>query len=136
MQSIDMAELILDAYQLADELKESPEVQEYLIRKKQMEQCSEAQKLILEFQQAKILFEETKRFGIFHPNYHEAKERAEALQEYMKNQAEIRAFQEAEKRLDQLLFEISNMVAKAVSNSIKVPNDLAVTTGKKKACSV
>ncbi|WP_044642233.1 YlbF family regulator [Risungbinella massiliensis] len=136
MKSIDMAELILDAYQLADELKESPEVQEYLIRKKQMEQCSAAQKLIQEFQQAKLLFEETRRFGIFHPNYHEAKERAEALQRYMNEQAEIGAFQEAEKRLDQLLFQISNMLAKAVSNSIKVPNDFALTAGKKKACSI
>lgn len=124
MNSIDMAEIILEAYQLADELKNSPEIKEYLLRKKQMEQCSEAVSLIKEFQIAKEHYEEAKRFGIFHPNYYEAKERAEALQQDLFKQEQIRAFKEAEEKVELLLFQISRTIAEAISPSIKVPNDL------------
>lgn len=131
MESIDMAEIILEAYQLVDEIKQSPEVQEYLARKREMEESPEASKLIAEFQRVKELYEETRRFGIFHPDYHQVREKVKTIQKNMLEQKEIQAFKQAETKLDVMLYEISKMIAKAISPSIKVPHNQAPLLLKK-----
>lgn len=125
MGTLDMSEILLDAYHLADQINESEEVRNYLILQKRMQEDPEAQKMIREFQKIKELYEDAKRFGIFHPNYHEAKEKAEVYQKKMHSHPVIGAFLEAEKKLDLLLYEVSSVIARSVSESIKVPaNDL------------
>lgn len=121
MKTIDMTELLSDAYQLADEINKSQEVQNYLLSQKKLQEDQEAQKLIWEFQKKKELYEETKRFGIFHPNYHEAKKEAEGFQEQLRNNPRIRDFLDAEEKLDRLLYQISHTIAKSVSNQIHIP---------------
>ncbi|SFX45401.1 Cell fate regulator YlbF, YheA/YmcA/DUF963 family (controls sporulation, competence, biofilm development) [Thermoactinomyces sp. DSM 45891] len=121
MKTIDMTELLSDAYDLADEINKSHEVQCYLNSQAELQEDAEAQKLIREFQKQKELYEETKRFGIFHPNYHEAKQKIEEVQTQLRNNLVIRQFLEAEERLDQLLYQISSTIAKSVSHQIHIP---------------
>ncbi|MFC7441320.1 YlbF family regulator [Laceyella putida] len=121
METLDMTELLLGAYKLADKINESEEVKRYLECQRRLQEDEEAQRIIKEFQQIKDRYEEAKRFGIFHPNYHEAKEAAFRYQKEMRNHATIRAFLKAEEELDSLLHEVSLMIAQAVSDSIKVP---------------
>jgi len=125
METLDMSEILMDVYQLADEINRSEEVKAYLACKKKMQQDPEAQKLIREFQRVKELYKEAQRFGIFHPNYHEAKEKAEAFQKKLCTHPTICAYLEAEEKLDELLYHVSLTIARAVSPSVKVPaNDL------------
>lgn len=121
MKTIDMTELLSDAYQLADEINKSQEVQDYLCSQRKLQEDPEAQRLIWEFQKKKELYEETKRFGIFHPNYHEAKQEAEGFYEQLRNNPLIREFLDAEEKLDRLLYQISHTIAKSVSNQIHIP---------------
>jgi cell fate (sporulation/competence/biofilm development) regulator YlbF (YheA/YmcA/DUF963 family) len=131
MGSLDMAQLLLEAYELADSINESEEVKRYLACKKRLEEDPEAQSLIRKFQKIKELYEEAKRFGIFHPNYHEAKEQAEAFRNTMRSHPVIRDYLEAEERLDQLLYAVSLTIAHSVSDSIKVPANDPVDGVKK-----
>ncbi len=124
MKSLDMYELIDAAHQLADHINHSNEVISYLELKKTLESDKEAQSIRDAFRKVKEEFEETKRFGIFHPNYHEAKEKMEHFQEQIKTHPLIGEYLQAEEAVEQLLYQISVLVAKSVSETIKVPNDL------------
>lgn len=118
-----MSEILLETYRLADQIKQSDEVQEYIKCKERMENDQEAQQLIRQFQKVKEQFEEAQRFGIYHPNYHEAKERIEAFQKQLKAHPVIGAYLEAEEKLDRLLYLISKTLAHSISPSIKVPSN-------------
>ncbi len=123
VKPLDMTELLIDAYQLADEINESEEVKNYLRLKKAMQEDAQVQKLIQNFQKIKMEYEEAQRFGIFHPDYHQAKQRAEEFQRKMTEHPLIAAYLEAESKLDQLLYEISTAIAHSVSESIKIPSN-------------
>jgi cell fate (sporulation/competence/biofilm development) regulator YlbF (YheA/YmcA/DUF963 family) len=132
METLDMATILLEAYQLADKINESPEVEEYLRTKRRLSEDQEAQKLIREFHKVKDQFEEAQRFGIFHPNYHEAKEMAVQWQKKLRKHPTIRSYLVAEEQLDRLLHEVSRTIAHAVSESVKVPgNDPVFPIGTK-----
>jgi cell fate (sporulation/competence/biofilm development) regulator YlbF (YheA/YmcA/DUF963 family) len=121
MGTLDIAEILQDVYQLADQINQSEEVQNYLALQKQVEESAEAQKLIQAFQKVKELHEEAQRFGIFHPNYHEAKERVKIVQQKLYAHPILRAYLLAEEKMDQLLYQVSVLIARSVSDSIKIP---------------
>lgn len=123
MASLDMTEILQETYRLADQINESQEVTRYLQLKKQLREDAQAQALIREFQKKKERFEECQRFGHFHPDYHAAKEEAEAFQRRMWEHPLIAAYLEVEAELDQLLYQVSLTIAHAVSESIKVPKN-------------
>jgi cell fate (sporulation/competence/biofilm development) regulator YlbF (YheA/YmcA/DUF963 family) len=131
VESLDMSEILIAAYQLADCINESEEVNNYLYYKKQLQEDQEAQKLIREFQDVKALFEEAQRFGIFHPNYHEAKEKAESFQKKLNHHPKIAAYLEAEEKLDQLLYDVSATIAHCISDTIKIPTNDPKLLGKR-----
>lgn len=135
--SLDMSEILLDAYHLADQINESDEVKHYLRLQQELQQSHEAKKLIEQFQKAKELYEETQRFGIFHPDYQEAKEKVKNTYEKLQTHPLIGSFLEAEDRLDQLLYQVSVTIAHAVSKSIKVPtNGIKLVDRKARHCQV
>lgn len=132
MKSLDMAEILTEAYQLADLILESEEAKRYLQLKERMNADSEVQKLLGEFRQKKEKFEEARRFGHYHPDYHAAKEEAESFREKLARHPLIAEFLRAEEQLDRLLNEVSRTIAHAVSESVKVPiNDPQPTKGRK-----
>jgi cell fate (sporulation/competence/biofilm development) regulator YlbF (YheA/YmcA/DUF963 family) len=121
MNTINMADLLLEAYDLADAINESEEVRRYLAAKRRIQEDKQAQRLIREFQRKKELFDDAQRFGHFHPDYHKAKEEAEAFLRRMRENPVIGEYMEAEEQLDELLGEVSRIIAHSVSDRIKVP---------------
>ncbi|MDR6225268.1 YlbF family regulator [Desmospora profundinema] len=121
MNTLDMSEILLEAYQLADHINECKEVKQYLELKQRIEKDDEAQRLIAGFRRKKDRFEEAQRFGHFHPDYHAAKKEAEAFLKEMEKHPLIGRYLEAEEQVDRLLSEVSRTLAQAVSDSIKVP---------------
>ncbi|GGE19199.1 regulatory protein YlbF [Marinithermofilum abyssi] len=121
MNTINMADLLLEAYDLADAINESEEVRRYLAAKRRVQEDAQAQRLIREFQRKKELFDDAQRFGHFHPDYHKAKEEAEAFLRRMRENPVIGEYMEAEEQLDELLGEVSRIIARSVSDTIKVP---------------
>lgn len=122
-RTVDMAEVLLCAYDLGDMVNNSIEVANYLYWKERMQQHPDVQRLIIKLNSKKELFEETQRFGHFHPNYHAAREEVEAVQEEMQQIEAVRRFTEAESSLDRMLYEMSETIAHSVSQTIKVPSN-------------
>jgi len=118
---LDMAEILMEAYQLADLIIESEEVKRYLQVKERMDADPEVRRLIGEFRRKKEKFEETQRFGHFHPDFHAAREEAESFREKLVEHPLIAEFLRAEEQLDRLLNEVSRTISQAVSESIEVP---------------
>lgn len=122
MNSLDFHELIDEAQQLGNQINHSQEVLLYLKLKQEVQTDQEAQLMMRTFEKIKAEFEETKRFGIFHPNYHEAKEKMANYQEKLNNHQLIGQFLQAEEQVEQLLYQISYLVARSISKEVKVPN--------------
>lgn len=126
---LDMAALLTAAYDLGDMINQSADAADYLYWKGQLEQDEEAQALIRRFRKAKERFEECSRFGRFHPDYHEAKREAAELQRQLDECVTVRRFKAAEQALDGMLHEIAILIARAVSEDIKVPDGGTVQAG-------
>lgn len=127
--TIDMSAILLGAYELADMIKLSAETADYLYWKRLVEENEEVGRLTKEFAKQKERFAECERFGHYHPNYHEALEKVKKVQAQLDALEPVRRFKEAENRLDELLYEISQLVARSVSDTIKVPSNDPLASG-------
>lgn len=131
-QELDTANLLLHAYEIGEMINCSAEVADYTRWKKAVEQDSEILKAVAVFAKAKQSFEDCERFGHFHPDYHAALEVVNKAQHQLDTFDAVRRFKEAESRVDDLLYRVSMTIAKAVSDSIKVPSNNPLPT--KKSC--
>ncbi|MFD2670217.1 YlbF family regulator [Marinicrinis sediminis] len=121
--ALDLSVLMMESYELADLIKRSQEMKAYLYWKEQLAASEEAQKGIRELDREKESFREYERFGHFHPSYHEGMERVKAVEQKLHTLEVVQAFMKSEEELDQLLYEVSKLIAHSVSDSIKVPSN-------------
>lgn len=121
-ESVDYTELITRAYALGDMIKQSDLVDKYLYWKQQVASDEEVKRISARLSQAKEKYAECERFGRFHPDYHEALNQMYAVQEELNQIAAVQHFKAAERELDELLHEIACMIARSVSESVKVPD--------------
>jgi len=118
---IDMAGLLTAAYELGDMINRSADTADYAYWKSQVQQNEEVKQLVKKFDKAKEKFEECQRFGRFHPDYHAAKDEVTAIQRQLDEHDCVQRFKRAEQALDELLHDVSSLIARAVSEDIKVP---------------
>lgn len=121
--TLDMASLLLKAYDLGDTILASEPVSNYLYWKSQVAANSNVIALQREFDKAKELFDECQRFGRFHPNYHEAKDKVKEVERKLDEIPAVAKFKQYEQELDELLHEVSLVIARSVSETIKVPSN-------------
>ncbi|MCE5167924.1 YlbF family regulator [Paenibacillus profundus] len=131
-----MAVLLTNAYELGDMINQSAEVAEYLYWKERVDSSEAVKDLVREFSRKKERFEEAERFGHFHPDYHKAQEEVLAVQSQLDAIEEVSYFKQAEQAVDELLHRLSETIAFAVSDTIKVPgNDPQPSGGCGNGCS-
>lgn len=123
IETIDMAELIEQSYDLGYMINQSQEVTQYLEAKQRMEQDEEAARLLRLFERKKEAYEEVQRFGKYHPDYTRISTEVRELKRSIEMLDSIQAFKKAETRLDEMLYRISRTIANAVSESVKVPSN-------------
>jgi cell fate (sporulation/competence/biofilm development) regulator YlbF (YheA/YmcA/DUF963 family) len=128
LQSLDMTTILLETYEIADMIKNSAEVADYLYWKQIVEQDEEVQHRVRQFQKKKELFEECQRFGHYHPDYHAAQAEIEKAQAYLEELEMVRKFKSAEEALDEMLHSVSTTIARSVSENIKVPSNNPLPT--------
>jgi len=121
--ALDMSAVLMQAYDMGDMINSSAEVADYLYWKALVESSAEVREMQREFAKQKERFAECERFGHYHPNYHEALEAVQAVQDRLDQIEAVRRFKEAERQLDDLLYTVSATIAHAVSDSIKVPSN-------------
>lgn len=121
--ALDMSAVLLRAYELGDLILASSEAADYFSSKQALAKDGAAQLLVRKLAGKRELFEECQRFGHFHPEYHRALDEVKAVQEELDALPSVHAFKAAEERLDDLLFEVSAIVAHSVSDTVKVPSN-------------
>jgi len=119
---VDFTELLSRAYALGDMIKRSDLTESYVYWKQQVGKDEEAERLSRRLLLAKEKFAECERFGRFHPDYHEALNQVYTVQDEIDQVESVRRYKAAEQSLDELLHEISYLVARSVSESVKVPD--------------
>jgi cell fate (sporulation/competence/biofilm development) regulator YlbF (YheA/YmcA/DUF963 family) len=122
-QTLDMSAILMQAYDLGDMIKVSAETADYLYWKQRKDNDPQVAELVKLLFKKKDLFEECQRFGHFHPDYHAALEQVQAIQDQLDGLEAVKRFKEAEQRLDNLLYNISQTIAHSVSETIKVPSN-------------
>ncbi|GAB2702429.1 YlbF family regulator [Paenibacillus thermoaerophilus] len=127
---LNLTELLAQAQEIGDMILASKEVQEYLYWKRAVRADSEAQQAVRRFQRQKERFEECQRFGHYHPEYHKALEQAQQAERELERVESIARFKAAEAALDELLHAVSETIAHAVSDSVKVPGNNPQPTRK------
>ncbi|GAB6929727.1 hypothetical protein JCM10914A_37100 [Paenibacillus sp. JCM 10914] len=123
LNTVDMAEVLTYAYEIGDMINASVEVADYLYWKQAVERDAAVQGLVRLLDTKKELFEETQRFGHFHPNYHSAQDEVSKVEAELELLEPVARFKQAEKNLDDLLHSMSERIAFSVSETIKVPSN-------------
>lgn len=120
MTSTDI-DLIEEAYVLSSMVTQSEVFKEYHGCKYKLSNDKEAQSLIKEFVKIKDSYEDVQRFGKYHPDYDRISKEVREVKRKLDLNDTIAKFKAAEKNLDALLIEISTIIAREVSETIKVP---------------
>lgn len=94
---------------------------QYKKAKKELDEDVEAQIIIAQFIQMKEKYEEVQRFGKYHPDFKTVSTEMRELKRELDLHETIANFKQAENDLEQLLNEVSRIIADAVSPHIKVP---------------
>lgn len=88
----------------------------------------ESQKLIKAFNDIKVHYEEVERFGRYHPDYNEIMRDVRSTKREMDMNDKVAQFKIAERNLQRLLDDVSELIAHSVSEQIMVPKDGAALT--------
>lgn len=89
---------------------------------------------IEQFSRLKDQYEEVQRFGRYHPDYKEVMLATRTAKRDMDMDEHVAAFRRAETNVQQLLDDISLLVARAVSEHIKVPGAGSVFSSGCSSC--
>ncbi|WP_257350580.1 YlbF family regulator [Pseudalkalibacillus decolorationis] len=119
--TLEGVEILEEAEQLAVILAHSDVAIQYKQAKYNLTVDTEAQKMIREFTRLKELFEEVQRFGKYHPDYKTVSTEIRVLKRELDLNDTVSAYKQSEKELENLLNEISGVIAGKVSSNIKVP---------------
>src|SRR5699024_9029090 len=88
----------------------------------------EAQHLIKQFNRLKEDYEDIQRFGSYHPDYRDIMRNVRRAKRKMDMNDKVAAFKVAERQLQELLDDVSELIAHSVNHDIKVPREGAFLT--------
>lgn len=95
----------------------------------------EAQGLIKAFTSMKDHYEDVQRFGHYHPDYHEIMTKVRSAKRKMDMHPTVTAFKVAEREYQTFLDDISDVIAKSVSDTVMVPRDGLSISSSGSGCS-
>lgn len=121
MTYLDMAEVFKHTDMLSAMIVQSDIAEEYRMSKRDLEADREVKILIQDFNHKKDLYEDVQRFGIYHPDYQRIRREVFECKRALEKHPTVARFKKAEKELEELLYEISLLLAEPISEDIKVP---------------
>ncbi len=118
----------------ADELSQlilqSEVMHEYRVASNALENDEEAQSLIKAFTHIKEHYDDVQRFGHYHPDFREIMQNVRSTKRKMDMNHFVASFKLAERNLQRFLDDVSECIARSVSEQVMVPKEgLALTDG-------
>ncbi|MBM7644239.1 cell fate (sporulation/competence/biofilm development) regulator YlbF (YheA/YmcA/DUF963 family) [Scopulibacillus daqui] len=102
-------------------LKHCDVFEHYRHMKDELRKDQEAQTLMRKFVKVREKYDEVQRFGKYHPDYKQVIQEMMDIKRDIDLNDTIAAYKKAEEQMESLLNDISLEIARAVSDSIKVP---------------
>lgn len=120
--TLEGATLLDEADNLAEMVSDSDTAEYYQACKHTLQHDREAQELIRRFAKLKEKHEEVQRFGRYHPEFKTVTTEVRDLKRELDLNDTVAEFQKAEQEMENLLNELSQIIAYSVSPQIKVPS--------------
>lgn len=121
MMTDEWLTIIEHAEELTDILLSSEVVEAYNKARKVVYSDEVLAKSIKEFTEMKERYEEVQRFGRYHPDYHIVMKEIRLQKRALDLNEQVAALRLAENDVQQMFDEVSAIIAKSVSESVKVP---------------
>ena len=119
--TLEKVEILQCADELSQMIIQSEIGENYFISLYKLQNDKEAQKKIKDFTVMKERFEEVQRFGRYHPDYKYVNLETRTRKREMDLHPSIIEFKKAENQLQEVLDQISVIVAHSVSKYVKTP---------------
>lgn len=126
LATLEIVDILDKSEELGQYILQSDPMKEYNEAKNEMDKDPVAQKLIARFNNMKDKYEEVERFGRYHPDYSTIMKEIRVAKREMDMHDTIAAYKRTETELQGFLDEISQIIARAVSDKIMVPIDGAL----------
>ena len=126
LATLEIVDILDKSEELGQYILQSDTMKEYNEAKNEMDNDPVAQKLIARFNKMKDKYEEVERFGRYHPDYSTIMKEIRVTKREMDMHDTIAAYKRKETELQGFLDEISQIIARAVSDNIMVPIDGAL----------
>ncbi len=121
MMTDEWLTIIEHAEELTDILLSSEVVEAYKKAREAVYSDEVLIKSIKEFTDMKERYEEVQRFGRYHPDYHIVMKEIRLQKRALDLNEQVAALRLAENDVQQMFDEVSSIIAKSVSESVKVP---------------
>lgn len=121
MMTDDWMSIIEQAEELSDMLLSSEVIQEYRRANHAVYANKELVKTISDFTNMKERYEEVQRFGRYHPDYKIVMKNIRIQKRELDMNEQIAALRLAENDVQDLLNEVSAIIARSVSEAVKIP---------------
>lgn len=132
--TMEYVEILDRSERLGKMVMDSDTMEAYQEAQKALNSDQEAQRLVKAFSDIKEQYNDVQRFGRYHPDYFEIMKNVRTAKREMDMNDKVAAFKVAERNLQRLLDEISQYVARSVSDQIKAPQDGAALTDSGCGC--
>lgn len=121
--TLEQIDILDQSDKVANIIQSSNEMKTYIEKERALKANEEAQKLIAEFNRMKDQYDEAQRFGTYHPDYNKIMKTVRSTKRRMDMNECVAAFKIAERSLQNLLDEVSEIIASSVSDTIMVPKE-------------
>ncbi|KRG14142.1 YlbF family regulator [Lederbergia galactosidilytica] len=121
LATIETVQLLEKAESIGKQIIHSEVADKYRFYYNKLQKDPETQRKIKSFLEMKDLYEDVQRFGRYHPDYKEIMVKTRERKREMDLDENIANFRRVENELQSLLDEVSVMIARSVSEQIKVP---------------
>ncbi|WJY28837.1 MULTISPECIES: YlbF family regulator [Sporosarcina] len=128
MMTNEWLDIIEQSDELADMILTSDVLSDYRSAHRAVYGDAELVRKIREFSELKERYEEVQRFGRYHPDYNRVMKTIRLDKRALDMNEKVAALRLAENDVQYLLDEISATVARAVSESVKLPSDNTFVT--------
>jgi len=121
LATVESISIIESAEKIGEQIIQSEIADKYRYYYNKMQNDEETQRKISNFLEMKDLYEDVQRFGRYHPDYKNILIQTRERKREMDLDENVANFRKAETELQALLDEISMLIARSVSEHIKVP---------------